>query len=85
MAERSYTDLTRDSLVTMAMGLCYAPGCAQPIARIVPGSSIPEKNYEIAHIVAIKQTGPRGNDPLPLAQRNEFHNLILLCKYHRVS
>jgi hypothetical protein len=37
---------------------------------------------EIAHIVAKSVDGPRGNNPLPLEQRDEYDNLILLCPTH---
>jgi hypothetical protein len=37
---------------------------------------------EIAHIVAKSNDGPRGNDPLPLEQRDDYDNLILLCPTH---
>lgn len=34
---------------------------------------------EQAHIVAEEPSGPRGNSPLGIAERNSYHNLILLC------
>lgn len=37
---------------------------------------------QMAHIVAKKPAGPRGNDPLPLAERDKYGNLILLCPNH---
>jgi hypothetical protein len=37
---------------------------------------------QVAHIVAEKQGGPRGNSPLRADQRNDFPNLILLCLPH---
>ncbi len=37
---------------------------------------------EVAHIVARSSDGPRGHDPLPLAERDSFANLILLCEEH---
>jgi hypothetical protein len=40
---------------------------------------------DIAHIVAISKDGPRGNDKLPLNQRNNIENLMLLClEHHRI-
>jgi hypothetical protein len=35
---------------------------------------------DVAHIVAEQESGPRGNSPLTLQQRNSEPNLILLCK-----
>ena len=37
---------------------------------------------DVAHIVAEKADGPRGNSSLTLGQRNRFANLLLLCKIH---
>ena len=37
---------------------------------------------DIAHIVAERQDGPRGDSPLSLAERNKYDNLILLCTQH---
>lgn len=37
---------------------------------------------EMAHIVAESPDGPRGDDPLPLDQRNLHTNLVLLCNNH---
>lgn len=37
---------------------------------------------EDAHIVAEKPTGPRGDSPMTLVERNRYENLILLCNYH---
>ena len=37
---------------------------------------------EIAHIVSRTKEGPRGNDVLPLAKRDDYSNLMLLCPNH---
>jgi hypothetical protein len=37
---------------------------------------------EMAHIVAERPDGPRGNSPLPIGERNKYENLILLCNVH---
>jgi hypothetical protein len=37
---------------------------------------------EIAHIVAKSLDGPRGSDPLPVDQRDDYNNLVLLCPTH---
>ena len=42
------------------------------------------KLADIAHIVARSEDGPRGRDPMPLAQRDNIENLFLACtKHHR--
>ena len=33
---------------------------------------------ELAHIIGQKENGPRGDDELPLTERDEFENIILL-------
>lgn len=38
-----------------------------------------------AHIVASKSDGPRGQSDLPLAERDSYDNLILLCPNHHVE
>lgn len=43
------------------------------------------KLADIAHIVARSKDGPRGEDPMPLSQRNRIENLFLACtKHHRL-
>ncbi len=37
---------------------------------------------EMAHIVGEKQDGPRGDSTLSESERDEYHNLILLCNNH---
>ena len=40
---------------------------------------------EMCHIVGESENGPRGTSPLPLKDRSEYSNLILLCaKHHTV-
>ena len=34
---------------------------------------------EMAHIIAQRMDGPRGDDDMPVNERDEFDNLILLC------
>lgn len=45
--------------------------------------TLSETNYSnIAHIVAWERGGPRGDDPLPRAKRNDIENLMLVCTKH---
>ena len=37
---------------------------------------------EMAHIVGKKMDGPRGNEDLPIEERDKYSNLILLCPTH---
>jgi hypothetical protein len=34
---------------------------------------------QLAHFIGGRTRGPRGDDPLPLSQRDEYENIILLC------
>jgi len=34
------------------------------------------------HIVGHSNSGPRGNDPLPLEERHKYENIVLLCSEH---
>lgn len=61
--------------------------CAFPDCRILLTSSIGSDGDvvvlgQIAHIVADKPDGPRGDASFPDAQRNGYTNLILLCNIH---
>jgi hypothetical protein len=56
--------------------------CRRPL--IADGSSHggPVILGEMAHIVAERPNGPRGNSPLTPEQRNSYENLVLLCNIH---
>jgi len=49
--------------------------------ELTPDSGI-DTIGEIAHIVSRSKDGPRGQDPLPKNERDDFSNLILLCPNH---
>lgn len=64
-----------------AGGRCEFFGHNEPLFR--DGLTLHETNYSnIAHIVAWSEKGPRGDDVLPLADRNKFDNLMLVCTKH---
>jgi len=42
----------------------------------MPASEVP---LQEAHIVSAKADGPRGDDPLPLNQRDTYENTLLAC------
>lgn len=61
--------------------------CAFPECRrlLTADGSPPDRAVvlgEMAHIVAERIHGPRGNSPMLLAERNRTENLILLCNNH---
>jgi len=62
-------------------GRCAFSGCNKYLLR--DSLTLTETNYaDIAHIVAYKPGGARGDDPMPMAKRNEIGNLMLACKKH---
>jgi hypothetical protein len=67
-----------------AAGRCSFPGCHDRLD--IDSLTMTEINHaNIAHIVAAKKGGPRGNHPLPLNKRCHISNLILVCtKCHKL-
>lgn len=64
-----------------AGGRCSFHGCNDYLLR--DNLTLKElKLGNIAHIVARKKNGPRGDDPLPVADRSKIENLILVCQNH---
>lgn len=64
-----------------AGGRCEFGGCNEYLLR--DNLTLSETNYsDIAHIIAVSKNGPRGDDPLPLPERNKISNLMLACKKH---
>ena len=64
-----------------AAGRCEFNGCNKDV--YTEGLTLKKQKLgEIAHIVAAEKDGPRGDDPLPMKDRNEFDNLMLVCREH---
>jgi len=71
------SEKTIKKLFALSGNLCVFPGCSSPIvesAGIVAG--------EICHIRARSKGGPRFDDAQAAEQRDDFDNLILLCRNH---
>ena len=70
-------------LWSRAAGRCSMPECRRELTpssdTVVTGGVVVGEN---CHIVAEKADGPRGNYPIPDADRNRYPNLILLCNIH---
>ncbi len=81
---RSVPPLTALRLWTAAGGRCTFPGCNDYILQ----DSLTLRDAKlghIAHIVAAELDGPRGDDPLPVGERNAIANLALMCfKHHEM-
>lgn len=61
---------------------CAFPGCSKVLTYEEHGDGIITAFSEVAHIVAQSEDGPLGTYPLPLAERDKYDNLILLCEEH---
>lgn len=59
-------------------GYCGNPGCHCELLPFFETGKITNIE-EMAHIIGQKKDGPRGEDELPLSERDEFDNIILLC------
>ncbi|MGI5268662.1 hypothetical protein ACQEUU_05890 [Nonomuraea sp. CA-218870] len=79
---RDYTQGTKSGLAHLSGGLCYYPGCPEPIIREADG-----KYYVtgfICHIKAAYPNGPRYDKNMTDDQRRDIRNLILLCQPHHL-
>src|SRR6266542_2218514 len=74
-------DWVRLKLWRMSAGRCEYEGCNIPLWRdSVTKSEINAAN--IAHIVADKADGPRGDPALSEQLKDDFSNLMLMCAPH---
>ncbi len=66
-----------------AGGRCELQGCNDYLLQDKLTTN-KAKLGDVAHIVARSRGGPRGNDAMPIAERNKIENLFLACpKHHR--
>lgn len=61
---------------------CAFPKCTKSLTYDETTDGSPTALSEVAHIVAQSPDGPRGSYPMPLEERDGYHNLILLCEEH---
>ena len=82
MAETPDVDFETALLLWVrAGGRCSFPSCNEYLLQDnLTTDDI--KHGHIAHIVARKKNGPRGNDELPFEVRSQIDNLILVCRKH---
>jgi hypothetical protein len=73
---------TRIRVWSESGAMCAFADCRHRLVMIDSERDADSLVGEVAHIVAEKQGGPRGNSPLRVDERNEFRNLILLCLAH---
>ena len=65
-----------------AAALCSLPTCRMSL--VVDETEIDDAALigEICHVVAEAENGPRGKSALTLEERNQYGNLLLLCRNH---
>jgi SMODS-associated and fused to various effectors sensor domain/HNH endonuclease len=75
---RAVSKLNQLLLFVRAGGRCEFDGCNRDVLR--HHLTLTEGNFaQVAHIVAFRQAGPRGNDSKRPANINDVRNLMLLC------
>lgn len=80
-ARESIAEWVALRLWVKSAGRCEFNGCNKDL--YTEGLTLKKQKLgEIAHIVAAEKDGPRGDDPLPLKDRNKFDNLMLVCREH---
>lgn len=74
---------TQMILWSRAAGRCAFPDCRRR-ELVMDASEADDVSVvgDVCHIVAISPAGPRGDSTLTLEQRDQYDNLILLCKVH---
>lgn len=73
------SDKVKRKLLAASGGFCGNPNCHRNLFDFFETGEV--KNIEeLAHIIGQKENGPRGDDELPLTERDEFENIILLCQ-----
>lgn len=79
MFSRSYTDRDLKLLFGLSGMKCALPTCRKECH--VPGQAGNKAVIvgQIAHIVAFSDDGPRADPTMPVADRNKYENLMLLC------
>ena len=81
MSHTSVPDKVKLRLWVAAGGRCQCPGCNDPLYR--DDLTLAEMNRSnVAHIIAEKPGGPRGDEVLSAQLAGEFSNLMLLCYDH---
>jgi hypothetical protein len=80
MISRSYTDRTLKILWGRAAGRCAVPECRRELLGDATDYDPIVVIGDIAHIVAASAEGPRGDPDVSKKERDDYENLVLLCK-----
>jgi hypothetical protein len=77
---RDYTRATLMALAHHSGGICYYPGCLEPVLQEVEGKL--HFVVQIAHICGAEPGGPRYDSAMTDDERRDFPNLMLFCTPH---
>jgi len=80
MSSRNYSDRTLKILWGRAAARCAMPECRIELVADDSDSDRAAILGDIAHMAASSDSGPRANRALADSDRDEYDNLILLCK-----
>jgi hypothetical protein len=80
MVTRTYAPATREALFLLSRGNCYAPECKNRIMEWTGDRWV--SLAEVAHIHGLNKGSRRYDSRIPEPDRNNFKNLLLLCKKH---
>lgn len=81
---RDYTRSTIMALAHFSGGLCYCPGCPEPVLREVEGQI--HLIVQVAHIGGAFPGSARFDSTMTDDQRRDLPNLMLLCDpHHRLA
>lgn len=72
------SDRVKRQLWASSAGICQNPDCRDGLFIFFADGAITNID-ELAHVIAKKLDGPRGNDEIPPNERDEFENIIVLC------
>ena len=80
--KKSISVKTQKMLWGRAAGRCSKPDCRVDLYEDETETDDSTLVGENCHIVAEKDDGPRPDPAMPVARRNSYANLILLCRNH---
>lgn len=72
------SDIVKRKLWAASGGFCARIDCHADLFPFFENGTITNIE-ELAHIIGQKIKGPRGNSKMPLNERDEFENIVLLC------
>jgi hypothetical protein len=75
----------RKKLWTEAGGICAFTGCNTPLVTIDEATGSEVLTGMEAHIVARSPDGPRGVATMTPAERDDYSNILILCREHHAQ